>query len=98
MLIAINRDFLFDFPIPTRSIARTAFLCKALADFVQQCSQVVAEVVGFASGGPPTADDAFSPSILATLPASPASSSKFAPLCAHSIPPATAASRSSPAC
>jgi N-acyl-D-amino-acid deacylase len=40
----LNRDFLFDFPIPTRSIARTAFLCKALADFVPQCSQVVAEV------------------------------------------------------
>jgi hypothetical protein len=71
--VLIIRDFLFDFPIPTHSIARTAFLCKALADFVPQCSQVVAEVAGFASGGPPTADDAFSPSILATLlPASPA--------------------------
>jgi hypothetical protein len=72
-LAYINRDFLFDFQIPTRSIARTAFLCKALAEFVPQCSQLVAEVAGFASGGPPTADDAFSPSILATLlPASPA--------------------------
>ena len=41
----------------------------------------------------------FSPSILATLlPASPASSSKFALLCAHFIPPATAAPRSSAAC
>jgi hypothetical protein len=28
------RDFLFDFPIPTRSIDRTAFLCKVLGDFI----------------------------------------------------------------
>ena len=37
--VDFNRDFLFDFPIPTRSIDRTAFLCKVLADFGPQCSQ-----------------------------------------------------------
>jgi hypothetical protein len=73
LIIVLSGISFLTFQIPTRSIARTAFLCKALADFVPQCSQVVAEVAGFASGGPPTADDAFSPSILATLlPASPA--------------------------
>src|SRR5271156_3253400 len=76
-----SRDFLFDFPIPTRLVARTAFLCKALADFVPQCPQVVAEVAGFASGGPSTAADPFPASIPATLlPAFPVSSSRFAPL------------------
>ncbi len=70
---ALNRDFLFDFQIPACSIARRAFLRKALADLVPQCSQVVVEVAGFASGGPLRADGAFSPSILAALlPASPA--------------------------
>ena len=39
LCLDLNRDFLFDFSIPARSVARTAFLCKALADFVSQCSQ-----------------------------------------------------------
>jgi hypothetical protein len=82
--VEFNRDFLFEFPIPARSVARTAFLCKALADFVPRCSQVVAEVAGFAAGGLPTAEDAVfpvdsgdtAPCILG------ASSSKFVPVCA----------------
>jgi hypothetical protein len=59
----------------------------------------VREEAGFASDGPRTAENAVSPSILATLlPAPRRLSSKFAPLCAHFIPAATAASRYSPAC
>jgi hypothetical protein len=67
-----SENFLFNFAIPTPSIAGTGFPVQGFADFVAQCSQIVAEVAGFASGGPPTAD-AFFPSILATfLPAPPA--------------------------
>ena len=56
-----------------------AFLCKALADFVPQCSfPVVAEVAGFASVGPSTAEGAVFPIDSGdTSPCIPASSSKI---------------------
>jgi hypothetical protein len=38
-LDVLNRDFLFDFPIPARSIPRTALLCKALSDSLANLSR-----------------------------------------------------------
>ena len=35
----LNRDFLFDLPIPTRFIDRAAFLCKVLPRLGRRCSQ-----------------------------------------------------------
>jgi hypothetical protein len=34
-----SRDFRFDFPLPTRRVDRTAFLCKVLAGFGPRCFQ-----------------------------------------------------------
>ena len=77
----LNRDFLFDFPIPTRLIVRRAFLCKVLADFGPQCSRECSERPVSRLAGSRRLKMLFSPSILATLlSASPASSSKIPPL------------------
>jgi hypothetical protein len=60
-LVVVNRDFLFDFPIPSRFMDRTAFLCKALADLVPQVFPVVRVGAGFAADEPPTAENAVFP-------------------------------------
>jgi hypothetical protein len=79
--IELIRDFLCDFPIPTRSIDRAAFLGKVLGDFGRAVFLIVRGDLVLRLGISQQLNMPFSPSILATLlPASPASSSKSAPL------------------
>src|SRR5208283_4184577 len=61
LILCVNRDFLFDFPIPSLSIARNGFPVQCFSRSGSAVFPVVAEVAGFASGGFLTAEDAVFP-------------------------------------
>lgn len=72
---------------PTRGFDQMASVGKGLAGFGPRCFQRRREEAGFASDGRATPVDALFPNGSAdTFPFAPASSSKFASLCARLIP------------